>query len=217
MKGALYQNGEEAYSYDQGEVSQADGSGTDYLDGQSVKNLTQTDGGVVDLYAIWTTKSYFAAEYVFDGSNYVDTNVYLFEPATINRDFEISFEITTMDPDQNPQATFMNAMDETGAPWPGVVYRLSSDKKNQQIGVNVDSSHKAEINYGLNNVKINIKRDEGVIYLKLDDGDYEEILDMSTLNTTFHVPVTFGSSLTGSGNPQRFFKGKLSNLSVEIF
>ncbi len=30
MKGALYQNGEEAYSYDQGEVSQADGTITWY-------------------------------------------------------------------------------------------------------------------------------------------------------------------------------------------
>jgi len=221
---AIYQNlssnvFEKTNSIFMGWNTKADGSGTDYLDGQSVKNLTQTNGGVVDLYAIWTTKSYFAAEYVFDGTNYVDTNVYLFEPATINRDFEISFEITTMDPGQNRQATFMNAMDETGAPYPGVVYRLSTDGKNQQIGVNADSNpdHKAEINYGLNNVKINIKREDGVIYLKLDDGDYEKILDMSTLNTTFHVPVTFGSSLTGSGNPQRFFKGKLSNLSVEIF
>ena len=35
----------------------ADGSGTTYTDEQSVTNLTETTGGVVTLYAIWTAKS----------------------------------------------------------------------------------------------------------------------------------------------------------------
>lgn len=166
---------------------------------------------------MWTTKSYSANEYIFDGTNYVDTDVYLFEPATINRDFEISFEITSQDPDQNKQATFVSAMDESESPWPGIVYRLDTGKTHQQIGVNVDFNNKVETNYGINVTKVDIKRVNGVIYLKLDDGNFEEILDMSALTKTFHIPVTFGASLTANGNPQRQFKGTLSNLYVEIF
>ena len=36
----------------------ADGTGSSYSNGQSVKNLTETDGGVVTLYAQWSTNSY---------------------------------------------------------------------------------------------------------------------------------------------------------------
>ena len=111
----------------------------------------------------------------------------------------------------------MSAMDESGSPWPGIVYRLNKEKTNQQIGVNVNSNKKIETNFGNTITKVNIKRINGVIYLKLDEGDYEEILDMSTLTKTFHVPLTFGTSLNKKGAPQRQFKGTLSNLYVEIF
>lgn len=65
--------------------------------------------------------------------------------------------------------------------------------------------------------KVNIKRTNGVLYIKLDDEDFQQVLDMSTLDKTFHVPLTFGASLNAKGAPQRQFKGKLSNLYVEIF
>ncbi len=195
----------------------ADGSGTTYSDGQSVKNLTKIENNVVDLYAIWSATSYTADEYVFTGSNYIDTGIYLFEEGTINRDFEISFEITSQNANQNNQATFINAMDESGQPWPGIVYRFNSGTSDQQIGVNVSSNIKVETNFSNDITKVDIKRINGVIYLKLDDGDFQEILDMSALTTTFHVPLTFGASLNKNGNPQRQFKGTLSKLYAEIF
>ena len=195
----------------------ADGSGTDYDDGQMVKNLTKTENGIVDLYAIWSAKRYAVDEYVFTGTNYIDTGVYLFEKGTINRDFEISFEILDQTAKQNNQATFVSAMDETGSPWPGIVYRYNSGKTNHQIGANVDSKIKVETNFGTDITKVNIKRTNGVLYIKLDDGDFQQVLDMSTLDKTFHVPLTFGASLNANGAPQRQFKGTLSNLYVEIF
>lgn len=32
----------------------------------------------------------------------------------------------------------------------------------------------------------------------------------------FDVPLTFGASLNGSGNPQRYFKGTLDNMRVYL-
>ena len=198
--------------------TEPDGSGTKYIDGKSVKNLTTVENDIVDLYANWTVKSYSESQYVFDGTNYIDTGVYLFEEGTITRDFEISFEIVNQEATQNTQATLISAMDETASPWPGIVYRFKSGSNTEhQIGVNVNGSKKAEKNLGSNVTKVDIKRTDGVIYLKINDGSFEEILDMSTLDKTFHVPLTFGTSLKSNGTPQRQFKGTLSNLYVEIF
>lgn len=88
----------------------------------------------------------YAGSYVFDGTNYVDTGIYLFEANTINRDFEISFEITEQSATQVKQATIICAMDESGSPWPRIVYRFTSDVKQHQIGANVNSSIKTEQN-----------------------------------------------------------------------
>lgn len=194
-----------------------DGSGTYYSAGQSVKNLTKTENDIVDLYAIWSVKSYTKDQYVFDGTNYIDTGVYLFEEGTIDKDFEISFEIISQEASQKNQATFVNAMDETGSPWPGIVYRFKSGTTDHQIGANVTTSNKVETNYSADITKVAIKRVNSVIYIKLDDGDFETVLDMSALDKTFHVPLTFGASLTGKGTPQRQFKGTLANLKVTVY
>ena len=40
---------------------------------------------------------------------------------------------------------------------------------------------------------------------------------MTNLIRTFNVPLTFGSSLNGNGNPQRYFNGALKNMRVIIY
>lgn len=40
---------------------------------------------------------------------------------------------------------------------------------------------------------------------------------MTSLTTPFDAPLTFGSSLDASGNPQRYFKGTLKNMKVIVF
>ena len=56
---ALKQNTftKEGYSFGHWNTKE-DGSGTSYNDGQSVKNLTSTNNGVVNLYPIWNENSY---------------------------------------------------------------------------------------------------------------------------------------------------------------
>ena len=50
------------------------------------------------LYAKWENKDInvylYNGDYVFDGTNYIDTGIYLFSEENINKDFDISFEIT---------------------------------------------------------------------------------------------------------------------------
>ena len=48
--------------------TKADGNGTSYKNGESVKNLTYTDGGTVKLYAQWTPTNYTITYYLNGGS-----------------------------------------------------------------------------------------------------------------------------------------------------
>lgn len=196
--------------------TKADGTGTDYKEWQSVKNLTKTPNDTVELYAIWSEKSYtLSGDYVFTGSNYIDTRVYLFNENTVNKDFEVSFEIVNRGT-TTKQATLVSCMDESGTPWPGFVYRINSGSEDQ-MSANTNTSVKMEQNYLSQDItKVSIKRTNHILYVSFNDAAYEQILDMTQLLKTFDVPLTFGSSLKGDGSPQRYFKGTLRNMSVQI-
>lgn len=127
----------------------------------------------------------------------------------------ISFEIVSRNT-ATGQATLMSCMDETGAPWPGVVYRIK-DASNDQLSTNSNNSTKVENNYLNENItKVSIKRENHILYMAFNDEDYEQIIDMTQIVKTFRVPLTFGASLNAKGNPQRYFKGTLKNMEVHI-
>lgn len=197
--------------------TEADGSGTFYKNNQSVKNLTKTENDIVDLYAIWEKEKYeYSGEYVFDGTNYLDTGIHLFTKETIAKDFDISFEIIERISNSN-QATMMSAMDESGSPWPGIVYRVQTSTQDN-ICANASNSIKIDKKFSNSNInKVVLKRRNGILYENFNDGEDEQLLDMTSLSTPFDAPVTFGCSLNGSGNPQRYFKGTLKNMSVKIY
>lgn len=197
--------------------TKSDGSGTFYENNQSVRNLTNTENDIVDLYAMWAEAEYqYNGEYVFTGSNYLDTGIYLFSEGILDKDFDISFEIVSRDT-TTFQATIMSAMDESGSPWPGIVYRVQSANEDN-LAANVNGSIKTDKKYNKNGInKVMIKRRSGVIYVNFNDGTDERLLDMTSLTTTFDSPLIFGCSLDGSGNPQRYFTGKLKNMSVLIY
>jgi len=197
--------------------TKADRTGTYYKEGQAVKNLTQTNGDIIELYAIWSYKLYtYDGEYEFTGNNYIDTGVYLFADSTVNRDFEISFEIISRNK-FNGQPTMLSCMDETGSPWPGIVYRVKNQTLDQ-LAVNSNNSLKKEKDYSSSGIsKVYIKRTNNVIFISFDGENYEQIQDMSGIMKTFNVPVTFGSSLNGSGNPMRYFVGTLKDMNVILY
>ncbi len=111
----------------------------------------------------------------------------------------------------------MSAIDETGSPWPGVVYRIKNNSYDQ-IAANVTTSKKIQKDYNNSNIeKVIIKRRSGMLYVNFNDGDDELLLDMTSLNAAFDAQVVFGCSLNGSGNPQRYFIGTLKNMYVKLY
>lgn len=197
--------------------TKSDGSGTSYLDGQNVKNLSNTNGEIVTLYAMWGTSLEYLGNNVFDGTNYINTGLPLFSQKNIGKNFIISFEIKEKTYTEQ-FATILSAMNETGSPWPGIVYR-QKDINNDHLIVNASSSVKTEKTYSNKNVnKITLKRINNIVYISLNDGANTKILDISPmLGNPFDVPLTFGASLDGSGNPFRYFTGTLSNIRIYVF
>lgn len=170
----------------------------------------------ITLYAIYAIDVYtYEGDYVFDGTNYINTGINLFNEVNVNRNFEVSFEIKQR-ATSTKQATLMSAMDETGTPWPGMVYRINNGNEDQ-FGANSNASTKMQENYTAKNInKVTIKRINGILYINFNDSGDEKVLDMTGLAKTFNSPVAFGASLKADGTPQRFFKGTLSNLSVAV-
>ena len=112
----------------------------------------------------------------------------------------------------------MSAMDETGAPWPGITYRLKSNSTRDELSANASNSARNEKEYDNSNIsKVLIKKRNGILYLKFNDEEDIRFLDMTSLIKKFDVPLTFGCSLKGNGTPQRYFKGTLKNLNVQIY
>lgn len=115
------------------------------------------------------------------------------------------------------QATMMSAMDETATPWPGVVYRVQSNTEDN-LAANASASVKIDKKINKNNInKVSLKRRNGILYVSFNDGTEEELLDMSTLTAAFDSPLSFGCSLDGNGNPQRYFTGTLKNMHVKLY
>jgi len=205
--------------------TKADGTGTSYEDEEEVNNLTNENGKTIILYAIYSREKYIhPGDIIFDGENgenpYIDTGICLFSEENIHKDFEVSFEIKSrIIPDgdlTDKYPTIMNAMDESGTPWPGMVYRVFNEW-DDQLGVNVSTDNSINKRYNSNDMqKVTLKRINGTIYLSINDGDDVELLDASSMQTTFNVPVVFGASYNGNMQPQRWFQGTLSNLKVII-
>lgn len=170
------------------------------------------------LYARWESNSElvysYDGDYVFDGSNYIDTGVKLFSQENVEKDFEITFEIKKR-VSTSSFATMMSAMDETGSPWPGIVYRVK-DSNNDQFGANATSSTKTERNYAKADIdKVSIKRVNNILYISFNDDYDTQIINMSAIvDNPFDAPLTFGASLDGNMNPFRYFQGTLANMKV---
>ena len=196
--------------------TKADGTGTTYQDGQEVHSLVANKGENITLYAIYEKFSYENEnDLIFDGSNYIDTSIYIFSEKNINKDFEISFEIKdyTYANDQN---SLISAMDERASPWPGFVFRFT--KSNQfEINSNTTSSVKGSKQYGLKDVnKVIIKRTNNILYVSINDGIEQQIIDFSTIKQPFYAPTSIGASLNGNLQPQRYFTGTLSNVRITV-
>jgi len=174
------------------------------------------------LYANWTsydelaegdyTISYNFGDVTFDGTNYLDTGIKLFSSDNVFKNFDISFSIEgyefVINQNENHN-TVLSAMDESGQPFTGFVFRRSSNNSLYTLAANVSSNKKADKRYNVTDV--NIYRDKLKLFF-----NGEEVNDFRSLIKPFDYPLTFGASLNSSFEPFRYFKGTLKNLKVNV-
>lgn len=194
-----------------------DGTGTVYLDEEVVGNLTTTEGDIVVLYAIYGKSTYTnPGPIVFDGTNYLNTEVPVFSNSFINRDFELSFTIDSIDTNANLN-TLVSCMREV-SPYPGLVFRYSTQNSGSYAVVgNFGSNGSVKLNryIALTSTNIVIKRENGVLFMSVNGGQFERLQDTSN-TPSFEVPLTIGASLNNNSQPFRYFKGTVSNISLVV-
>ena len=155
---------------------------------------------------------------VFTGSNYIDTGAKLFSEANIDRNFKISFVITEDDQNQSAYNTLVSIMDESGAPYPGFLFRIGNSSRITEYELTANSiagKGKAYYNYRSDVEKIEICRINRILYARVNDGKYEQMQDYNTYTNYFDVPLTIGASLNSAGKPFRYFIGTLSDIEVK--
>lgn len=177
-----------------------------------------------DIEIINTTGELIAYEYngdyVFTGSNYIDTETALFSEANVSRDFIISFEIKEDITPQTGYSTLMAAMNEAGKPtYPGFLFRVGETNKRDtefEVTVNSTAGKKAYFSLRETTTKVEFARISGVIYLRINDGEYMKMQSFVNFTEYFDVPVTFGAAINSSGKPFRYYKGTLSNIELKF-
>ena len=151
--------------------TKADGTGLNIVDEGMIKNLTIANGGVVDLYAQWYAQcynvTYSYGDASFNGTNYINSGIYLFSQENFDRNFEISFTISNYSflsgQDRN-RNTFVASQYEGGTPWPG--FTLHIDENTTKIQANISTSIKPKVNLGANpEGDYSIKRINNQLYI----------------------------------------------------
>ncbi len=158
----------------------------------------------------------YSGEMVFDGAHYIDTGIKLFnDAATTAKDFTIMLNVVEVDPSNANQSVILNAKDESGRPWPGLVFRTTGSDLEITFNKNASTNAKRKLTKKPDTVRI--MRKSGHIFVSLSEfGDEEELIDSSGFSMYFDTTLTFGAALDGTNTPFRYFKGKLSNIKVYI-
>ena len=173
------------------------------------------------LYAKWNKVYFHDDEEVFDGTNFLDTGVQLFSKENANMNFIARFTLDTNNSQNVQQATLFADINEKADPWPGTIIRY--DKNHFELVANVTSGsgmgkrQKQTINgYGVGQTFV-MKRENGKFYYSVDGGDTFTLFnDFSAFNRYFDINSTFGAEYDANGNPYRYFKGKLVDMTVEL-
>lgn len=198
----------------------ADGTGKDYFDEEQIlTGLTEVANDTVDLYAIWADSIYEPNQTVlsFDGTNYLNTGVRLFDSTNFSKDFEIIFNIDSMGTNVQ-QNTLVSSMDESGSPWPGFCFRLG-DADQYEFAANASSasSDRVRKTFTGESNKVSIKRVNNILYAKLNNGTETMIINYANLAGPFNTEVWVGAGPKENGTtPRRFFVGDISHFKIAI-
>ena len=147
-----------------------------------------------------TNIAYEAENLTFDGTNYIDTGVYLFSEKNIDRDFEVVIEDLYGSTTSNN--TIVCAKYNSTAI--GFLIRLYSIKDTSFNGTIFMKSN--------NHNNITIKRVNGVITI---DGEIITNPTVQFTNTVHNHPLVLGCALQDNGTPYRYATGTIGHITVK--
>lgn len=153
-------------------------------------------------------------DYYFDGTNYLDTSIKLFNEETANKNFYISFEIKERASSQTTQAVLMGANDEAISGNPGMFFRIGTGSSTGKYQLAARAPDKT-VDKNFSEVqKVEIIRINGIVSYRYNgEGSFTMLQDMSSFNKYHNLTVTFGAGIKNNAI-FRGFKGTLSNMMV---
>ena len=207
-----------------------DGTGTKYTDEELVRNLSIIDDDVITLYAQYLKVVYkHANTATFDGTTntFINTGVNLYSQTTYEKDFVIRFTVTSVASNvlDSSQPTIINCKDESNSKWPGFNIRFNNDSSTRMIPVykwnnSAGSTSGSSISTSNLPVEFTFKRTDKVVTLRYTYSGYDSgeitLYDQRnwTLNQFFVDNVSFGGIYNSNHNPDRFFRGTLSDITI---
>ena len=184
-------------------------------------NETYVPQADTNLYAKWN-KVYFSnpGTLVCDGTNYLDTGIKMFDALNADKDFIVKFTV-----DVNNGYTSATGVDrgsifadmrEGSEPYPGVQFFTNN---NGVYTMNINTTGKKVKNSNTGYVtgqSVVIKKINGIVYYSYNGGNDVQINNFSNFNTYFDNAASFCAGINPQGSRYRFFKGKISDMSVEL-
>ncbi len=163
------------------------------------------------------------AAYTFDGtaSTVIDTGIGLFTAENMQKDYIISFTIDSLDLTNQPnfQATLLNAKNEAGNNYPGLMLRKDVNHLLLSIRDGDELVSTATIPASATRIHI-IKKGMEFFY----QFDFTSIMPLGDDNDLsgylpadyFSVPTTFGGNIDDQGNYNRFINATISDLTIKM-
>lgn len=199
------------------------------LTGNKITTLSNIQSNIT-LYAKWNTYDYYLEHGEFNGqeTSVINTGIMLYSEENVNKNFRIAFTIdnynssynTPSNINNNKPPTIISSMVETASPYDGFVFRFYKKNNVVYYSMKINDSHVTSYldYYALgDNINVEIARENGSMYLKINSNVFIKVLDYDTTIDTFDVPLTIGGNINGNGNYDRFFDGSLSNVIVEFY
>ncbi len=148
---------------------------------------------------------------------YIDTGVKLFGNDTYMKDFELYFELTEYDPnnqESGTQQTIVNSKNENGTTSaPGFVFRRATngfELKESINNQNVQYNPSASTFQNLKLIRVNDN-----VYYSINGGKYVFFQSTKDFNQQFEKSVWFGSSFDQNNNPMRHIKATISKMYIK--
>ena len=172
----------------------------------------------VNLYAKWNKIYFHNDQTTFDGTNMLDTEIALFSEENSDKDFIVRFTLDSMENNQVSRAALFANMDERAEPYPGSMFRRDKNKFELVANVSPGNGKKTKnINgYAVGDTFV-LKRESGILYYSVDGGNtFTQYQDYTAFSRFFDFNATFGGEYDANGRPYRYFKGTMSDMTIEL-